>query len=305
MFHKYSYFTLAFILYSFILFSCKPNSQPKQQNVISENKTGIQIQSKDSSALARYDFESENNDFIELPSKLREISGMTILSDGRLFCHGDENATIYEIDYKSGEIIKRFHLGKITLQGDFEDIAYLNKRFYLVSSKGYILSFNEGNDEENIDYETFDTFLKGKNNIEGLCYDSETKSLLLACKDDPGENYKGFRAVYSFSLEKLTLDEKPRFLLPVDEISKVSVENEFNPSGIVRHPLFGTFFIIAARGNIIVEVSKSGVIINYKTLSVKYHKQPEGIALDKDNNLYISDEGKQKSAKIFKYKMKN
>jgi hypothetical protein len=56
--------------------------------------------------------------------------------------------------------------------------------------------------------------------VEGLCYDPETTSLLLACKDYPGKGFEKNKAVYSFALHTITLDEKPRFLIPLKDIRK-------------------------------------------------------------------------------------
>ena len=46
-----------------------------------------------------------------LPRRLREISGLAVTSDGRLFGHDDERAVIYEIDVEGGQIVKSFAIG--------------------------------------------------------------------------------------------------------------------------------------------------------------------------------------------------
>ena len=42
----------------------------------------------------------------ELPDDLMEISGLAFTADGRLFAHGDEVATVWELDPRSGTVRK-------------------------------------------------------------------------------------------------------------------------------------------------------------------------------------------------------
>jgi len=78
-------------------------------------------------------------------------------------------------------------------------------------------------------------------------------------------------------------------------------ENTFAPSGIETNPSTGTFFIIAARGNAIIEISSEGEIIGKALLKREIHNQPEGITLTPDLSLIIADEGGSKRATLTKY----
>ena len=296
------YLSPGILMLSFLMLCCKTNNR---KNKVPENQS--EKLASDSSALSRYNLEDESPQTVKLPGKLNEISGITVTGDGRLFCEGDEDADIFELDYKSGAVVKKFYAGNSMLgskKGDFEDIAFVKDKFYLLESKGRLLEFSEGKEGEHVDYKIYETKLKESNDVEGLCYDPETNSLLLACKGKPGEGYEKSKTVYSFLLNSMVLEDTPRFIIPLDSIKKNTIENEFGPSGIARHPLTGTFFIIAARGNVIVELSKTGELLNEKDLPEKIHKQPEGIAFDKENDLIISNEGKQKSARLVIYPMK-
>lgn len=296
-------FVLIILIFWFI--SCESRKvEVKQKDSQKDSSLKHTYVNDEGTALDRYDIENENIGFVKIPDELKEISGITFTSDDRLFAHGDEDGDIFQLNPETGEIVKRFSLGDVlVVNGDFEDIAYVNDRFYLLESKGKIYEFKEGSNGSFVDYKTFKTFLNSSNNVEGLCFDSDTKSLLLACKDFPGEGYHKQKAVYSFSLSSMTLEEKPRFLIELKAIKKNTIENEFGPSGIAKHPVSGSFFIIAARGNTIVELNKEGEIINQKDLHEKIHKQAEGIAFMKDGTLFISDEGRNKTARLVKYKM--
>jgi len=231
---------------------------------------------------------------LHLPKKLKEISGIAFSEDGRLFAHDDERAVIYQINPENGDIIKNFYFGLIVKKGDFEDIEIVGDDFYMVTSNGIIYKFLEGSDGQRVEYESFDADLKKDNDVEGLCYDPLTNTLLLALKGEPGGGLnKDYKTVYSFYLSSNKREHKPRFVLDKKEIKKLSSENEFDPSGIARHPLTGDFYVIAASGNLMVQLSPDGVIQSIQKLSRKLHNQPEGIAFTKDGILYIADESKK------------
>ncbi len=240
---------------------------------------------------------------IKLPHQLNEISGICFTDDGKLFGHNDEKGVVYQIDTKTGKIIKAFQLGKIGVEADFEDIAIIKDNFFLISSKGVLYEFNEGKNLQKVDFKVIDLGFSSKFEIEGLCYDKNSKSLLIASKEYPGKHYKGYRAVYSYSLRKKKTDKTPRFLIPLKELKKEFDIKDFYPSAITQNPYNGNFYILSAKGRpAIIEIDSNGKLIDGKKLSSKKHRQPEGIAVSKDLKIFISDEGAGKSAKITVYK---
>ena len=300
-------FLMIFAVFS--AFGCSNKKQGKEKDI--KDKSTIEKEQKNrenmpegKGSLGDYDISSDSPERVNLPSELLEVSGITFTDDNRLFAHGDEDGDIFEIDPASGKIIKRFHLGSLmVIKGDFEDITYVNGIFYLAESNGKLYEFTEGNNGEFVKYKTFKTFLTSKNDVEGLCYDNETNSLLLACKESAGKEFGNDKTVYSFALDNLELEQTPRFVISFKDIKNNTVEGKFNPSGIARNPVSGTFYIIAARGNTIIEISKNGEILDQADLPEKIHVQAEGIAFKSDGTLYISNEGKDKQAYIIKYKL--
>lgn len=279
------------------LIACSKDGKKKSGS--SENKSNNAFVPDSSSELTKYDLSNPSPENIKLVPALKEISGLTITPEGKLFAQQDESGIIYQIDKSNGNIIKTFSLGDPPVKADFEDIDYTDGKFFMLTNNGTLYKFTEGADKEAVEYEIFKTELKSSNDAEGLSYDSDTKSLLIALKGISGEDYKNAKAVYSFSLDKNELNPEPRFTLQLSEIKKV-----FNPSGIRRHPVSGSFFIIAANGNEIIEISKDGKLLNKHELSTEVHKQPEGIAFDNENNLYISNEGKGGNGYIVIYPYK-
>lgn len=243
----------------------------------------------------------KNENHIELSKKLREISGIAFDNKGRLFAHDDERAVIYELNPQNGEIIKLFSFGLMVKRGDFEDIAIAGETFYMVTSNGVLYRFNEGSDKARVEYDTFRTDLHSNADVEGLCYDPESDALLLALKGNPGSGLDPDKkkAVYSFSLKTMKLDPEPRFVLDIDTITDESKEDDFAPSAIAYNAWKDRFYVIAAVGNVIVELNRAGEILSIEKLSHKLHDQPEGIDFPSKNVMYISDEGKKHGTLTF------
>jgi uncharacterized protein YjiK len=276
-----------------------------------------QNQQTTASLLADYFLEVQRQTF-SLPDDLNEISGLAMTSDFRLFGHNDERGIVYQIDYTSGNIIKKFQVGDKKIKEDFEGIAIIDEDFFLVTSSGDLYRFHEGENHDEVKYSRFKTDLSSKYNVEGLCYDPKTKDLLLACKGYPGKEFKDKKAVYAVSSLTLEMIPDPRFLvkesdvITEDEYSLIRkigkffllpTQRTFSPSGIAFNPRSKSFFILSAHDPMIVEVSASGVILGVVELDKSVHKQPEGIEFTADLSLIIADEAVKGHAQLSIYKL--
>ena len=245
-----------------------------------------------------YNFSGEHSKTVTLPKELTEISGLAITKDNRLFTHNDEVGIIYEVDISTGEITNEFYLGKKKVKKDFEGIAVVKDSLFMVTSSGVIYKFSYSDDEKSVDYIKFNTFLSAKNNVEGLCYDKATNSLLIACKEYAGKNLKEYKAIFSFDLFNYKLQEEPRFLINLDSLKNKFNINNFSPTGIEVHPSSGNIFVLSSHEKAIVELSSNGILLNAVKLKSKNHRQPEGISFLSDLTLLISDEGKNKRGNL-------
>jgi uncharacterized protein YjiK len=252
----------------------------------------------DKSLLKNYDLNSVDNRIIYLPDVLKEVSGIAYLYEDYLLTHNDEEGIVYKINVKSGEIVSEFSIGKKEIEKDFEGIAVVKDSVYLVTSKGTIFKFSLLNGENDIEYEKIKTPLSSKNNVEGLCYDEITNSLLLACKDDPGKDYKNYKAIYAFNLTRMKFIDKPKFLISLKKLKKKFDIKEFSPSGIEVNPVNGNIFLISANPEVILEMDTEGKILYAKELKDKKHKQPEGITFFMNGGLILADEANGQKAKL-------
>lgn len=259
--------------------------------------------------LERYDFDDGGRTH-DLPGRLDEISGLAVSDDGRLFAHDDERARIHEIDPATGEVGKSFDLGSGETRDDFEGIAVVGDRFFLVSSSGFLLEFGEGADEENVGYRASDTGLGGGCEIEGLDYDPGAAALLFACKQTEAD--RDFVVIHRIPVgedeSSTPWSESPAWtderMAPImirrAELHDIGLDADFQASAVVTTPL-GTLILVSAATEDIVEVDRTGRVLGGVALSRDRHPQPEGLALGLDGSLYIADEENDDDARLTRY----
>jgi hypothetical protein len=256
------------------------------------------------STLAHYHFNDPPAWRVELPQELNEISGLAFSPDRRLFAHGDDKGIVWQLDPRSGRILKRFALaygpgmppfmgkrprGDI-VTGDFEDIQIVGERFFLLSSNGVLVEFREGGDGERVPFRAFDTGLARSCELEGLTYDEPTRSLLLLCKHPYLGAWRRQIVLLAWSLETSRLDPKPRLRVPVNGVARVTGVDAFHGSAVAVAPESGNLVMVAGPQRRIIEVSPAGEVVAGAALKPKLHRQPEGLAFASDRTMLISDE---------------
>ncbi|MBI5473089.1 MAG: hypothetical protein HY961_12165 [Ignavibacteriae bacterium] len=253
------------------------------------------------SMLSSYDVSGKDARVVKLPHLISEVSGIVMTEDGRLLCHDDERGVVYQIDYTNGEISKSFSLGNFGVKEDFEDIAVAGGLVYLAASNGVLFEFPEAENGRSVEFKMYKTFLTSRNDVEGLCFDAPTKSLLLLCKESPGKSYHNQRAIYAFSLRTKSLATTPRFLIPLKQVTQTSDKHEFKPSAIARHPKSGTYFVVAAHGSTIIELSADGAVVVQQSINRKVNPHPEGIAFTPDLTLILCNDGQGERGTLSMY----
>jgi hypothetical protein len=300
------------LLFSGIL-SCDFKGKEKKQNTIeSINEDNFAYNLKAPS------------DIYYLPDNLKEISGISIYKKNQLVCINDEKANVYIFDVVRREIISKYDFGK---KGDYEDIAVVKNDVFILGSDGTL--FKVENFESSKRKTTkIKTLLTKKNNTEGLFFDGNTNSLLIACKDSPSINknipFDGFKAIYRFDLNTNTLIEKPEYLVNFSKIDSLKVTgtvqklfintakqlkfvgdgSRFHPSGLAIHPIEkDKIYIISSLGKWLIVMTVKGEIIDIVELDKRIFSQPEGICFSENGDLFISNEGKNGKANILRFKI--
>jgi hypothetical protein len=250
-----------------------------------------------------------------LAAELHEISGLAVTRDGRVFAHGDEDATVYQLDPRTGEVTARFGLaptgddpdlgkkgGGGRLAGDFEDIAIAGDRFFLVSSNGVLLEFAEGKDGGSVPYRAYPTGLEKVCEVEGLAHDPSTESLLLLCKTMREKSERRQTAVYAWSLSGRALEEKPRFVVPWSALDQVTGGKGFNGSALALVPGGRSLLMVAGPQRLFAEVGVDGSPIRGGALDQRTLSQPEGLAFLPDGTLLAASEGGKGDAVLASYR---
>jgi uncharacterized protein YjiK len=253
-----------------------------------------------------------------MPEKLVEISAISFYKKSQLICVQDEAGKVFIYDLKKTEVKDGINFGK---KGDYEGIAEVNDTIYVLSSNGKLHQITHF-DLPDQKTKEIQTQLDGKNDTEGLCYDEKHHRLLIACKQNPGNNLKGVRAVYAFDLMSMSLSKNPVYTVSLDELKRYLFEHEkekfagqeiknifegkgdvtFQPSEIATHPITHDVYLISTVGKLMVVLNEDGKIKFIKSLGESEFKQPEGLCFAKNGTMYISDEGRSGNGNILQFK---
>lgn len=233
-----------------------------------------------------------------LHRQLREISGLAVSPDGRLFAHDDERATIYEIDPQRGAVVKAFALGDPMARGDFEGLAIgPDGVFWMTTSEGRLYRFEEGADGAHVPYETFDTGLRTICEVEGLAYLASEESLIVACKQN---HDRAMRDRISLHLWRFAGEAEPWRELRQAELTAAAGVRRFRPSSIDVDPASGRLLLLSAGDGALAELSPDGALLTARALHPS-HIQAEGVAALPDGSLVIADEGGHGQALLSRY----
>lgn len=235
-----------------------------------------------------------------LPPELREISGLTLTSDDRMFTHEDEDATVYQIDAKTGIVAKRFAL-EGNPKGDFEAIAAVGMDFYLLESNGRLLMFKEGPKDARVPYAKYDTKLGRECSFESLAYEPDSSRLLLACKTVTTKSLKDQLVIYRLPLPITDSSSVTTLTVPMSEVIGLNGWKSFHPSDMAVDPVTGNYVLVASQEKAIAVITPSGDVVRSEPLPGG-HQQAEGVAITRDSILIISDEARHKPAAITLYR---
>ena len=236
-----------------------------------------------------------------LPAALREISGLALTQDGRLFSQGDEMGEIWELDYRRGILVKHFFLGDKGVKGDFEGIAVAGNTVFMLTSSGKLYQFREGANEAHVAYSMVETGLKSECEFEGIAFDPAINSLLFACKHIHEKDVHDVILVFRWSLAGDSTARLSKLTVPVGDALRANNWKSLHPSDITIDPQTGNYVLVASLENALIEITPAGELVFARPLP-DAHQQAEGVAITKDSILIVSDEAKQGPAVVTLYK---
>lgn len=229
-----------------------------------------------------------------LPQGLEEISGLAIASNRSVFAHNDEHAIVYEIELERGRVLRAFALGDPTLEGDFEGIARLGNRVFLITSDGLIYAAQIGRHRQRVAYTVHDSGIGPRCEIEGLSESPNEGELLILCKRArrDGLNPAARRlTVYRWSIDSEHAADVPFLSLALSDLLTPDERPDFRPSGIDWDTASGEFHVVSGRNRIMLTFDRKGALIEKRRLSARPHPMTEGIAFLGGRWMALADEG--------------
>ena len=288
-----------------VLMACAACDAQQGKPVKPDASALAQRAAKFARALASPDSDAKDGGAIArwiMPNDLKEISGLALTGDGRLFGFGDEHAHVFEIDFRRGVIVKEFTLaekGK-AVKGDFEGMTIApDGTMYMVESNGRVFAFKEGKDSANVGFTVFDTGLKDECEFEGVAFEKTLNALLLACKKISDKKLKDAVVIFRWKLSGDTARAArlSHLSVPMSDAIGANEWDGLHPSDITVAPFTGDYVLVASREQAILEITPAGKVVFSRPLP-GVHDQAEGVAITKDSLLIVSDEAAAKKVDL-------
>jgi hypothetical protein len=243
-----------------------------------------------------------------MPERLLEVSGLSF-NQGRA-------DTLYTIQDEEGRLfqqawgVKKQRNLKFAKAGDYEDLTILNDMVYVLESSGRLFSFPLR--EKDLPQTELSTVWKGlmpKGEYEGIYGDPATSQLYVLCKVCKSDDHHPTATGYVLNVEAQQVRRaSPTFsidLLPLKGMGQ-ELKKGLRASALSKHPQTGDWFILSAVNKLLLVTDASWNIKSVHRLKSAEFNQPEGISFDRDNNLYISNEGDEITAgNVLKFKYKS
>ncbi|WP_410221121.1 SdiA-regulated domain-containing protein [Pedobacter sp.] len=228
-----------------------------------------------------------------MPDVLEEISGIAFLNgnSNTVYAEQDEEGKVFVLTLGS----KKHTITRFAKKGDYEDIAIAKNKIIVLKSNGDLYAFPITEipkaEAANV-VETKSVLPKGE--YESLYANPTTGQIYILCKDCKQD--KGSKNTSGFILN---MQNDGRFVLAktfnVDASSLEKLtgrkKGTFHPSAMSQHPLTKEWYIVSAINKALVVTDPDWKIKAAYHLSSNTFNQPEGIAFDKQGNLFISNEG--------------
>ncbi len=228
---------------------------------------------------------------ISLVKGLKEISGLAAASDDSVYAHNDEHGIVYEVSIEDGKVSAAFALGDPTVKADFEGIAAVGDRVYLLTSTGLIYEARIGGHRQRVKFNVFDTGAGDFCEAEGLALTSSSDEFLILCKKAHTSSLSDRLIVFRWGLSERLPVKSPWINIPFSNFLAQNQTKEFRPSAIEWDATNQLTIILSARDNRLVAVDQNRRVAYTHVLSSEAHLQAEGVALMRSGDLVIADEG--------------
>lgn len=242
----------------------------------------------------------------KMPASLTEISGHAFYKgDAKtVYAQEDETGHVYYFAPGSPDV-KKVKFGQ---HGDYEDIAISKEQVIILRSDGTLFVFPYAEIKAgNVTHLKTNTGLLPKGEYEGLYADDKTVTLYVICKNCKDDKKEKYTSGYTFKLgANGVITQAGNFSVATDAIDLGSKKKKgrFQPSALSKNPLTNEWYILSSVNKLLVVADDNFKVKQSYKLNPSQFPQPEGIAFDRQNNLYISNEGGLGSGTILKFAYK-
>ncbi|MDN5288830.1 MAG: SdiA-regulated family protein [Mucilaginibacter sp.] len=223
---------------------------------------------------------------------LTEISGIAFRNgkSDSLYAEEDEDGKIYY--FKLGD--KNTSESRFAKSGDYEDIAICNNYVIILRSDGTLFTFpfNQVRNKQIGSVKKLKDILPA-GEYEGMYADEKTNRIYVLCKqcsDDKKRTSSG----YIFQLQTDgTVKPAGGFSIDVKAVEQLGGKKKgaFRPSALAKNLNTNEWYILSSVNKALIVTDVGWKVKNVYPLNPTLFKQPEGIAFDNQNSLYISNEG--------------
>lgn len=279
-----------------IVGSCLASCQPR---TVAKNVTGS---SEKNSPVFPYELKADRS--FQMPEVLREISGITFLPDHAnvLYAIQDEDGILFSYDISTMKLLDGFEFAK---PGDYEDLATDGRFFYVLKSNGDVYSFPVAHKQDITAVKVFKGLLP-KGEYESLAFNASDGKLYALCKDCQIDKKSNGLSGYTISADPeghLHREGKFSLDLTVLQALEPKIKKRIKPSAMTKNRSRDEWYIISSIDKVLIVTDKAFVPKKIVPFSRKDFEQPEGIAFDKEDNLFISSEaGNLPAGMIFQFK---
>ncbi len=244
---------------------------------------------------AIYDFSSPEKTILK--DDLLEISGITFLNDSLnlSLAINDEQGKLYFFN----SVKKRPGFSRFGKPADYEDVALVNNSIFVLRSDGTLFSFpSDSIINKRVSADEWKALLP-KGEYESM--HSRDNKLYVLCKECDKEK-KQIQG-YELTLNNDSIISVHSFSIDIKAVrDKYELKFGFRASALAWNVATEEWYILSSVNKLLMITDGDWKIKTVYTLNPKTFIQPEGIAFDEHQNLYVSNEGNEtRNGNILKF----
>jgi len=241
---------------------------------------------------------------LTMPSSLNEISGIAFNKGNAdtIYAEQDEVGKLFYFPVATLDVKQK----KFSKKGDYEDISICNGTVIMLRSDGILFSFPlDVKDESDAMNVKESGKLLPDGEYEGMYADEVSSQVYVLCKRCDADNESKSISGHILQMSPQGAFElKNSFQINTKDIAAKLNEKKvaFRPSALAKNLVDNQWYILSSVNKLLVVTDDKWTVKEVYPLDPSLFDQPEGIAFDKNNNLYISNErGAKGIATILKF----